>query len=207
MRSLKLFLIVLPMLAAVTAGAQVTKIPAKQIDIQKMVMARPVTRVNVMPDTEKLKMVQTALKNKGVALTKTSSLTVPIKLDVRTPFIDGKARMYFDWASEVSASENVVDFDQISKVEPRIRLFYNAPTPGYYVFDFAVGNPYWSTNPQLQFSNLFVDVQAPKLLDKGDGVQHQIFITNVKTPGWNLILLDSKSGYWEFYSVEISQFK
>ncbi len=190
-------------LAVAAANAQVTRVPAKQGDIQKMVAIRPLSRSVVLPDAEKIKLIKTALKGK-VSESKTYSLTLPIKLDTRNSYIDGKANMHFDWAAEVSSADNFTDFDKDGKVDPRIRVFYNAPTPGYYVFDFTIENKYSASGTPILFQNLFVDSQSKPM---EQGVQHQLFITDIKNAGWNLIMLESKTGIWKFYSLEISQFK
>lgn len=188
--------------SAVGVVAQDSKLPKSATDLPRFGTIRPVTRVPSLPDAEKIKLIQAAMKGKAPA-TKTYSLTFPTKLDIRNSYIDGKARLYFDFASEVTAADDYAYFDKVSNLTPGLRLFYNAPSPGYYIFDFAVENKNPSSIADMTFTNLFVDSQA-KLLDDSP---HQLFITNIKNAGWNAISLTSKTAIWKFYSVEISQFK
>lgn len=208
MKSLKLFLIFcLILLANLTANAQqIIKMPTSQGEIQKMATQKPVNRTIVLPAADKLKQIQAALAGKvEPSKIKNYSLDLPLKLDVRNSFVEGKAKLGFDLAAEVSSAENVVNFDSLAYgFEPRIRMFYNAPAPGFYVFDFTVENRAdFDKSASIIFQYFLVDSQTKSL---GKGVQHQIFVTEFKDVGWHIILLESKTS-WNFYALEISQFK
>ncbi len=204
MRRLILFLIFCPIpLAGVSAQAQDLKLPASPAEIQRMAARRPLPRVVTLPQAEKIRQVQLALKGK-IQPSPTNSLASPLTLDPRNSYVENRAKLYFEWAS-VYTDDNEVVFDQDGKAQPRLRLFYNVTTPGYYVFDFTIENTTPDTrNPDLLFQNVFIDNQTKT---PGKGTQHQIFVTDMKSPGWYVIVLSSPQGFWKFYSLEVSQFK
>src|SRR5688500_12680207 len=101
--------------AGVSAGSQ---LPSNHADIQRAASIRPITRTASLPALEKLEIVKAALAGK-VPMAQTMSLDLPVKVDVRNAFIEGKARLYFNYAMEVSAAENVANFSKMGNVDPR----------------------------------------------------------------------------------------
>lgn len=210
MKYLKLFSIACLISAAsfsvVRAQLKIVKLPTTQAEIQKMATQKPVNRTIVLPNAEKIKIIQASLNGKvDAAKTKNYSLSLPLALDVRNSFVEGKAKLIYNLAAQVSAADNKVDFDSLAYgFEPYLKIFYNAPAPGFYVFDFTIENQASSdTSANIIFQHFLVDSQT-KALDKG--MQHQIFVNEFKEAGWQMMVLQSKTS-WNFYGVEVSQFK
>jgi len=175
--------------------AQIVKLDTKRITAPRAVTAPP-----SLSTTQKISVVKAALKGK-VPETKTMNFVSPIKLDTQHQF-SGKTQMLFDWPSEVAGVYNYTYFDQAKSVEPRIRLFLDAPTPGFYLFDFAVDNESAGYPAQMTFINLFGSDKQERPMSNGP--QHQLFVTNVPKAGENLIVFSS-TGSWRFHSLEISK--
>lgn len=204
------FIIAVMAIATVNVLAQnpkITPIQIKPIDVQKIVAAKNLRRVLTMPDSEKLKKVKELLQTK-VEPTKLNSLKLdsPISLNVRNSFVDEKAFLAFDSPSTISAYENSADFSSSGDTfQPKLRIFFNAPTNGFYVFDFAIekdpgGNP---KNQSMRFvSTIWGAVSQPLEVSKQ---QHQIFILPVNEAGWKVVWLDSENTGWKFLALEIAK--
>jgi len=203
------FIIAIMAFVPVTVLAQNTKITPiqiKPIDVQKIVAAKNLRRPAAMPDAEKLKKVREQLQSK-VEPAKLNSLKLdsPISLNVRNSFIDEKAFLAFDSPSTISAYDNSADFNPADGTSPsKLRIFFNAPTSGFYVFDFAIEKDVGvGKNQTMRFVDTLLGPYVHPL--EAAQQQHQIFILPVNGAGWKWVWLDSQTSGWKFLSVEISK--
>jgi hypothetical protein len=197
--------------ATVTVFAQNTKITTIQIkptDVQKIVAEKNITRVAALANAEKLKRVKELMKGK-VEPSKVTSLTLfsPLNLSVKDSTIEEKAFLIFDFPETISAYQNKAVFSPADKVQPKLKIGFKAPATGFYAFDFYLqkgptGN---SSSQTVKFVDLFSGITTRNL--DAPQYQHQIFVTQVKNAGWNMVWLESDNAIWTFLGVEISQVK
>jgi hypothetical protein len=208
MWKLSLFILIF---AAGNIFAQNTKILTTKIqpvDVQKIVAQKNMARVVAMANEEKLKKVKELLKDK-VEPAKLNSLSFfsPVNLTVKDSIVSDKAFLIFDSPETISAYENRAVFSPSDKTAPKLKIAFNAPSAGFYVFDFyikkgASGN---SKTQTLRFVEFFSNI-TNRNLDNPE-YQHQLFVMQVKNTGWNMAYLESEDAVWYFLGVEISQVK
>lgn len=190
-------LLLMPMLVW-AQGQRVNITPA---DIDKTVRSRGVSPIPPLALPLKINQVKELLGNRVPPQTlQNLNLSAPISLTVRESTLSDRAFLVFDFPESISAHENTALFSPDERA--RLKVFFNAPAPGWYVFDYTL-DVYSDLN--LKFMK-FADDQQERLVKYGKG-QHQIFVTQITKPGWQLIFLQPVKGVWTFHRVEISQVK
>lgn len=199
MKSLLLAALTLVLIASVSAQ-NTPKMPTKsgQINVNKVVSEKNISRPATLPTTEKIKVVQDALKGK-VKPEKLSSLTLtqPIMLDTRTSFAEDKAILSFNNAEVVSPYKNTASF--APDTDGSLTIYFNAPAAGAYLLDFSL---------QIEAATMtFTSFMSA--VDKKSvpfNPKHVLFLADAKAAGWQAFNL-SADKYWTFFSCEISLVK
>lgn len=202
---------ILLILGTLSLFAQTNKIlttKIQPIDVQKIVAQRNLIRIVALAEAEKMKKVKELMKDK-VEPAKLNSLSFfsPVSLNVQNSVVNDKAFLVFDSPETLSAYENKALFSPSSQTAPKLKVVFNAPSTGFYVFDFYVkkgpsGN---SKTQTLRFVEVFSNMTT-RNLDSPE-YQHQLFVAQVKNTGWNMVWLESEDAIWSFIGVEVSQVK
>lgn len=178
------------------------------IDVQKIVAQRNLIRIVALAEAEKIKKIKELMKDK-VEPAKLNSLTLfsPVSLNVQNSVVNDKAFLVFDSPETLSAYENKALFSPSSQTAPKLKVFFNATSTGFYVFDFYVKkDPSGNSKIQsLRFVEVFSNI-TNRNLDSPE-FQHQLFVAQVKNTGWNMVWLESEDAIWYFHNVEVSQIK
>jgi hypothetical protein len=204
----KIFFLIVAASVSVAAQSKVLQVKPIAVDVQKVVATKNIARVAALSNADKLNKTKELLKNKvEPAKLNTLELFAPVSLTVRNSFIEEKAFLVFDSPETISAYENSAVFYPTDSLTSKLKVIFNAPGPGFYVFDFAIrkgpsGN---TTAPSLRFIDFGFNVTERKLDAPQD--QRQLFALQVGKAGWNGVFLDSQNIGWRFLGVEISQVK
>jgi hypothetical protein len=196
-------------LAAVSGNAQVKKPPVSNIELQRMGTAKKIVVVAPLQPEVKLNRVRSLLKGKVKPLTlNVSTLADPLVLSVASPVKDANNYLKLVLARQVSAIENLAAFeDEYPVGSPGVLVLFNAPADGYYVFDLTTTLPiaFPSSPVTLKFTGLTNGDNQQQTFSKDEG--HVIFISEGFKAGPNLVFIGGDRAYWNFYSIDISQFK
>ena len=210
-KNMKLIIgLVLMFLIAVSGNAQITASMSGKADLQKLITVKKNVAVRPLPPNVKLNKVKVLMQGKVTTQTlSVSSLTAPTTLSVAAPVKDGNNFLKFNLPSQVSPNQNSAFFEPLGGNLPDngVIVTFNAPASGYYVFDFST--QLYQTSPNSPVTMTFKGIFNPEFQEQkiynDDG--HTIFITKEVKAGPNFFFLGGSKATWNFYSVDISQFK
>ncbi len=183
--------------------AQTPRTNLTPADVEKIVRNRGGSPIPSLALPVKINRVKELLGNQ-VPPQKLHNLTLsaPIPLTVQNSLVSDRAFLVFDFPESISAHENTALFSPYEHA--RLKIFFNAPTPGWYVFDYTIDA--YGEIP-FRFFPFAADAQLQKQTVKTGKGQHAIFATQIVEPGWKVIFLNHSQGLWQFHRVEISQIK
>ena len=202
------FTSILLLIAVVTASAQITRKTSISPDLKKLAAPGKVTAVKPLTRDAKLLRVKSLIGGQVTAKALSSStLNQPVTLSVGSP-VNGSGSLKFNLAGQVSPKENAAFFQKSQgNSESGVLVAFNAPSAGTYIFDFSTTTYEASSGSPVafHFKGIFNLTDQQVSVAKDDG--HLIFLTKDMTAGWNYMFLTGEKASWEFYSVDITQFK
>lgn len=181
--------------------AQTVRTNLTPADVEKIVRNRGVSPIPSLALPVKINRVKELLGNQVPPhKLQNPNLSAPIPLTVQNSPVSDRAFLVFDFPESISAHENTALFSPYEHA--RLKIFFNAPTPGWYVFDYTIDT--YSEIP-FRFCQFALEPQLQQRIVKTGKAQHAIFVTQIAEPGWKVIFLNHSQGLWLFRRVEISQ--